>query len=117
EYAQLAGVQRQGYEVGGLIEHRLLRRDDHTLQFACGMLQDDQLPSASFLACSAASSIGPTYMKAPSGRWSHLPSHSSLKLRMVSASDVTLPGRLVNASATMNGCDKNPSMRPPPPPP
>ena len=31
-------------------------------------------------------------MNAPSGRWSHLPSHISLKLRIVSASGVTLPG-------------------------
>ncbi len=38
-----------------------------------------------FSAFAAASSIGPTYMNACSGRWSHLPSHSSWKLRSVSA--------------------------------
>ncbi len=36
-------------------------------------------------ACAAASSMVPTYMKAWSGRWSHLPSQSSSKERMVSA--------------------------------
>ena len=42
--------------------------------------------AAIFLACSSACSIGPTYMKACSGKWSHLPSAISSKLRIVSAS-------------------------------
>src|SRR5439155_25477618 len=33
------------------------------------------------LACSAASSMPPTYRNAPSGNWSHLPSQISWKLR------------------------------------
>ena len=37
--------------------------------------------AAIFLACSSACSITPTYMNACSGRWSHLPSHISSKLR------------------------------------
>ena len=35
-------------------------------------------------------------MKAPSGRWSHLPSQISSKLRIVSSSGVTSPGLPVN---------------------
>ena len=38
----------------------------------------------------------PTYMNADSGRWSHLPSQISSKLRIVSSSDVNLPGLPVN---------------------
>ena len=55
---------------------------------------------AIFLAASSASSMEPTYMNAPSGRWSHLPSQISWKLRMVSASLVKFPDFPVNGSAT-----------------
>src|SRR5437773_2586925 len=78
-----------------------------TVELGNQHLSKDHFPSACLFACSAASSMPPTYMKAFSGRWSHLPSHNSLNERMVSASGVTLPGLLVNASATMNGCDRN----------
>ena len=39
------------------------------------------------------------------------PSHNSSKLRIVSAIGVTLPCLPVKTSATMNGCDRNFSMR------
>src|SRR5262245_30503181 len=71
--------------------------------------KDDQ--ALIFLACSSACSMAPTYMKAPSVRWSHLPSQISLKLRTVSGSLVYWPGLLVNGSATKNGCDRNRSIR------
>src|SRR5579883_401564 len=121
--AQLAVVHRQGHEVRGLVQDGPFRCYHNTLQEpgragerrgrpVGGSCHECYFPSpAIFLACSAASSMPPIYMKALSGRWSHLPSQSSLKLRIVSARGVTLPGRLVNASATMNGCDRKRSMR------
>src|SRR5262249_23016953 len=111
--ADLAVVQRQRDEVGLLVEQGALRRDNDAGQLARGGRgRHGYFPSAaSFLACSSASSMPPTYMKACSGRWSHLPSHNSLKLRTVSARGVTLPSLPVKAWATMNGCDRNFSMR------
>src|SRR5206468_5660575 len=94
QHAQLAVVHRQGHKLDRLVEDSPLRSDDHALHG--GSNHAAYLPSCMRLACSAASSMPPTYMKAPSGRWSHFPSHSSLKLRMVSFSGVTLPGLLVN---------------------
>src|SRR5439155_739877 len=110
--ADLTVVERQRDEVRRLVEQGAFRRDDDTAQLSFGFCHDCHFPSAaSFLACSSASSMAPTYMNACSGRWSHLPSHSSLKLRIVSRIGVILPSLFVNASATRNGCDRNFSMR------
>ena len=70
QHAQLAVVHRQGHEVGRFVEQRLLRRDDHALQFTLGMIWHvAYFPSPAMrLACSAASSMPPTYMNAVFGQ-------------------------------------------------
>src|SRR5262249_593386 len=119
--AQFAIVHRKCYEIRGLLEDGPLGRDDDALKRLAGRSMSFRrhyspllltfFPAFMRSACCAACSMGPTYMKAPSGKLSHLPSQISSKLRMVSASGVTLPGLFVNASATRNGCDRNRSMR------
>src|SRR5262249_11367054 len=121
QYAEFAVEHWQRHEVGRLVEYRPLGRhyaDLHALAvnrrrmcFSHSSPDFDYLPAFIRSACSAASSMAPTYMNAPSGRWSHLPSQISSKERIVSASGVTLPGLFVNASATRNGCDRKRSMR------
>src|SRR5207245_1478826 len=79
--AKLTVVHRQGHEIGRLIEHCPFRRNHNALQGPKRGFHRRQFPSpAIFLAFSAASSMPPTYINALSGRWSHLPSHNSLKL-------------------------------------
>src|SRR5436190_16936477 len=118
--AQLAVVQGQRDKLCMHLQRRGFRSDDHTFHHSnSGSHIDTSFIAfghrnsyfAIFLACSSACSIAPTYMNACSGRWSHLPSQISSKLRIVSRNGVISPGLPVNTSATKKGCDKNRSMR------
>src|SRR5262249_50920348 len=67
--AQLAVVEGQGHKIDRLVKHGPLGRDHDTLQVVRGVVhKTDYAPSAMRLACSAACSMPPTYMKACSGK-------------------------------------------------
>src|SRR5947209_2137247 len=74
EDADLAVPGREGDEGGLGLQDRPLRSNHAAMK---GAWHSFRHPFASFSAWAAASSMVPTYMKAWSGRWSHLPSHSS----------------------------------------
>ena len=95
--ADFAVEKRHGDEIGRRLADGLLGSDDDTVLVRPWCQIPDFIAAtspprrSSSPARPPARSL-PTYMKASSGRWSHLPSAISSKLRIVSASGVISPG-------------------------
>src|SRR6185295_3896976 len=106
--ADLSVIERQRDKLRILLQGGIFGRDDDAVE---EFGHWGYFFWASFLACSSACSIGPTYMNASSGKWSHLPLQISSKLRMVSATLVYSPLLPVKTSATKNGWERKRSMR------